>query len=366
MDNYSMHLPSYSIGEEVYNKIPEKCESYGTKIVAVGGHNAIAAAKEKILNACKSSKLKILDFIWYGGESSYENVETLMQNKTVKAADMIFAIGGGKATDTAKCLGVKAGKPVFAFPTIASNCSACTSVSIMYYPDGRFKEPFFFTAPPVHAFIDTEILVHSPSRYMWAGMGDTYAKYFESSLSSRGEELNHYTQMGVDVSRMCFEPILKYGKAAMDSNNAGEVSYEYEQVVLAIIVSTGIASIFLTAEHIIDYNTGLAHAIFYSLTTYPHIEKNHLHGEVVSYGVLNLLLVDKDIDTFEKVYAFSKSVGLPVCLADLEFREDDIERLAEGAAVMKDIEHNPYVVTKEMIADAMRKLESLKNKRLEN
>ena len=79
---------------------------------------------------------------------------------------------------------------------------------------------------------------------MWAGMGDTMAKYFESSMSSRGEELNHYTQMGVYVSKMCYEPVLRYGKEAMESNNAQEVSYAYEQVVLAIIVSTGIASIF--------------------------------------------------------------------------------------------------------------------------
>lgn len=142
---------------------------------------------------------------------------------------------------------------------------------------------------------------------MWAGMGDTMAKYFESSMSSRGEELNHYTQMGVDVSKMWLGiGSCRYGKEAMESNNAQEVSYAYEQVVLAIIVSTGIASIFLTAEHIIDYNTGLAHAIFYSLTAYPHIEKNHLHGEVVSYGVLNLLLVDKNEEDFEKVYKFSK------------------------------------------------------------
>lgn len=359
MENYSMHLPNYSIGDKVYDKIPAICEPYGTKVVAVGGHKAIASAKEKIEKACENSDIEILDFIWYGGESSYENVEALMNNETVKSADMIFAIGGGKATDTVKCLGVKIGKPVFSFPTIASNCSACTSVSIMYYPDGRFKEPFFYPAPPVHAFIDTDILVHSPSRYMWAGMGDTYAKYFESTVSSRGEELNHYTQMGVDVSRMCFEPILRYGKEAMDSNNAGKVSYAYEQVVLAIVVSTGIASIFLTAEHIIDYNTGLAHAIFYSLTAYPHIEKNHLHGEIVSYGVLNLLLVDNYMETFEKVYEFSKRVGLPTCLADLEFTADDIDKLAEGAAVMKDIEHNPYVITKEMVADAMRKLEAI-------
>ena len=36
MENYSMHLPSYSIGDKVYNKIPEICEPYGTKVIAIG------------------------------------------------------------------------------------------------------------------------------------------------------------------------------------------------------------------------------------------------------------------------------------------------------------------------------------------
>lgn len=359
MENYSIHLPSYSIGSKVYDKIPEICEPYGTKVIAIGGHKAINATKDKIIKACEKSNLEILDFIWYGGEATYENVEELMKNPLVQQADMIFAIGGGKSTDTGKCLGIKANKPVFSFPTIASNCSACTSVSIMYYPDGRFKEPFFFAAPPVHAFIDTEILVHSPSRYMWAGMGDTYAKYFESTVSSRGEALNHYTQMGVTASKMCYEPIMRYGKEAMESNNEGKVSYAYEQVVLAIIVSTGIASIFLTAEHIIDYNTGLAHAIFYSLTSYPHIEKNHLHGEVVSYGVLNLLLVDGNEEDFKKVYEFSKSVGLPTKLKDLEFDSSQLEEIAKIAVEMKDIDHNPYKITKEMVEESIRKLEAI-------
>lgn len=359
MENYSMHLPSYSIGSSVYDKIPEICESYGTKVIAIGGHKAMEAAKDKILDSIKGSKLEILDFIWYGGEATYENVQTLMEHPLVKEADMIFSIGGGKSTDTGKCLGVKINKPVFSFPTIASNCSACTSVSIMYYPDGRFKEPFFYPAPPVHAFIDTEITVHSPARYLWAGMGDTYAKYFEAVMSSKGEELQHYFQMGVNASRMCYEPVIKYGKEAMDSNEKGEVSYAYEQVVLAIIVSTALASIYLTAEHTVHYNSGLAHAIFYSLTAYPHIEKNHLHGEVVSYGVLNLLLVDNNREDFEKVYAFNKAVGLPTCLADLEFTSEQIEELAAGAVIMKDIEHNPYVITKEMLVEAMKKLENL-------
>ena len=45
---------------------------------------------------------------------------------------------GGKALDTVKCLCITDDKPVFTFPTIASNCAACTSVSIMYNEDGTF------------------------------------------------------------------------------------------------------------------------------------------------------------------------------------------------------------------------------------
>lgn len=111
-----MHLPSYSIGSKVYDKIPEICEPYGTKVIAIGGHKAINAAKDKIIKACEKSNLQILDFIWYGGEATYENVEELMKNPLVQQADMIFAIGGGKSTDTGKCLGIKANKPVFFFP----------------------------------------------------------------------------------------------------------------------------------------------------------------------------------------------------------------------------------------------------------
>ena len=54
-------------------------------------------------------------------------------------------------------------------------------------------------------------------------MGDTYAKYFEAEMSSKGEELQHYFQMGVNASRMCYEPIMKYGKAAMDQMTENKI-----------------------------------------------------------------------------------------------------------------------------------------------
>ena len=118
----------------------------------------MAAVKDKLCKAIIDSDIEISDFIWYGGEASYENVENLMSLETVRNADMLFAIGGGKATDTVKTLADMTGKPVFTFPTIASNCAACTSVSIMYNSDGTFLKPNFFIRPAMHAFIDTEII----------------------------------------------------------------------------------------------------------------------------------------------------------------------------------------------------------------
>ncbi len=357
MDNYSISLPSYSIGDNVYNKIAEICSPFGKKAVCIGGKTAVSKVRDLLEESVKNTELEILDFVWYGGESSYENVEMLKNNTAVQNADMIFAIGGGKALDTAKALAFVIGKTVFTFPTIASNCAGTTAVSIMYNRDGSFKEPFFFPAPAKHCFIYTPVIAQSPSKYIWAGMGDTYAKYFEAEMSSRGEDLVHYHELGVTTSVMCLHPLLKYGRKALDDFRAGINSFEVEQVILSVVVTTGIASILLTAEHIIDYNTGLAHAVFYALTSYPHIEERHLHGEVVGYGVLILLLVDNNKEMFKKIYDFNKSIGLPVCLADIEMSEQDLDKLVPMFCSMKDIEHNPYHISEEMVLKAFYELE---------
>ena len=359
MENYSMYFPSYSIGPGVYDKIYEICSPYGKKIVCIGGQKALQAAENDIREAIKNTDLVITGVQWYGGEASYENVEALKNKPEVKQADMIFAIGGGKALDTGKALAEQLGMPVFTFPTIASNCASTTAVAIMYERNGVFKEPYFTEKPPVHAFIHTEILARAPKQYMWAGMGDTYAKYYEASVSSRKDELPHYLELGVNVSQMCVEPVLKYGEKALRDNEAGKVSKELEQVILAIVVSTGLASNLLTKEHTVHYNSGLAHAVFYSLTAFPQIEKRHLHGEVVGYGVLILLLCDGQQEEFKKVYEFHKKTKLPTKLSQIEITKDEFESILTNITKRSDIAHYPYVVTEEMIREAYERLEML-------
>ena len=356
LENYEMHLQNYSIGNTIYDKIGPVCESYGKTVLVIGGKRALAASSEKIERYVKQTSLKIIGTELFGEDCTYENVERLREMELYQKADMIFGVGGGKALDTVKCLCIPDDKPVFSFPTIASNCAACTSVSIMYHEDGTFMKPHFFVRPVMHAFIDTEIIAKAPCKYMWAGIGDTIAKYYEAKISSRGEKLEHFTALGVAVSQMCRDPLFQYAMKAFEDHKKRIASYELEQVILAIVVTTGIASIFLTRDFTPDYNSGLAHAVFYAFTNYPVIEEKHLHGEVVAFGLLFALLVDKDYEEFEKVYRLNRSVGLPVKLEQIDISWEQWKESVLQIPQMSDIRHYPYKVTKEMLEIAMKKL----------
>ncbi len=129
------------------------------------------------------------------------------------------------------------------------------------------------------------------------------------------------------MSRQCLEPLLQYGQQAMEDNKQQRCTYALEQVVLAVIVTTGLVSILVTREHTADYNSGLAHGIFYAMTTLPEFEKDHLHGAVVGFGVLLLLLCDGQLEEFERLYQFNRAVGLPVSLQELQITPEQMEAL---------------------------------------
>ena len=333
------------------------CESYGKRVLVIGGRKALAAAYDKIAAYVAQTNLEIIGTEIYGENCTYATVERLRALPLYQEADMVFGVGGGKALDTVKCLCIPDDKPVFSFPTIASNCAATTSVSILYNEDGTFLKPHFFIRPVMHAFIDTQIIAQAPSQYMWAGIGDTYAKYYEALISSRDERLEHFTAVGVAVSQMCRDPLLLYSAQALEDHKQGLCTYAVEQVVLAIVVTTGIASIFLTKDYTPDYNSGLAHAIFYALTAYPVIEERHLHGEVVAFGILIALLVDGQKEEFEKIYELNKSIGLPTRLSDIEIAPAQWEECLDRIPTMSDVAHYPYKVTRPMLEDAMKILE---------
>ncbi|MBQ9155221.1 MAG: iron-containing alcohol dehydrogenase family protein [Eubacterium sp.] len=357
MENYTIYAPPYTVGPEAYGKISEYTRLYGTRAVVIGGTRAMAAAKEKLIRAAAGTDLEIIDFILFGRECTFETAGKLATLPAVREADMIFAVGGGKAIDTCKLVSMELKKPYFAFPTIASNCAAASSLSIVYHEDGSFCDFVHFLDSARHVFIDTQIIAEAPREYLWAGIGDTYAKYYEVSISARDEDLSHYIALGVNMSRMCMETLIRHGEQALKDNINKQPSCDLEQAALAIIITTGWVSMLVARDHSMDYNGGVAHAFFYGLCNLPGFDENHLHGVVVGFGVLLLLMMDGREEECRKLMEFNKKVGLPVRLSDIDVTLDQVASCAEGMTKDEDLDHYPYRVTAQMIIDAAAKLD---------
>jgi glycerol dehydrogenase-like iron-containing ADH family enzyme len=226
----------------------------------------------------------------------------------------------------------------------------------MYFPNGVQKDVFITSRPAIHVFIDLDIICRAPALYLWAGIGDTLAKYTEVPFSARGHEreMGHMDALPLAMSKMAGEPLLKYGKEAMGSVKAGTSSFALEQCVLAIIVTSGMISYLIDS---FKYNSNMAHAMFYGMTVLPQIEEKHLHGEVVSYGVLCMLMMDGQTELLERIYSFMKSIGLPTKLADMEVSLEEMGPAIDSAVTKYDIEVSPYKITRELMMKAVEDLE---------
>lgn len=97
LENYEVHLPSYSIGSTIYNKIGPVCESYGRTVLVIGGEKALAATYEKIAAAVAETRLTIIGKELFGTDCTYDNVERLRALPVYQQADMVFGVGGGKS-----------------------------------------------------------------------------------------------------------------------------------------------------------------------------------------------------------------------------------------------------------------------------
>ncbi|MFM2481715.1 iron-containing alcohol dehydrogenase family protein [Celerinatantimonas sp. YJH-8] len=359
MSNQTIYLPNYTVGENAYHKIAYITQTYGKTAVVIGGQTAMAKAKQALIDGVKNTPVTLLDFLWYGGDSTMENVHRLQAEALVQKADMLFAVGGGRACDTVKTLAALINKPVFTFPTLASNCSACTSLSVMYNNDGSFKEYFYQNHPALHTFINTQIIAESPAELFWAGIGDALSKEYEVEYCCRDKQLSHLPLLGLGIAKTCTDPLLKQGLKALEDCRHNRVSAELEEVVLDIIMLTGIVS--NCTVHISDqiatedqyyYNSSLAHCVYYGSSLIPACE-SHLHGEIVAFGVLCLLKYDHNDAEFNRVLAFNQALGLPTTMADIGLTQDDLATVANVAASVIEWQYAPGTPSKTQFIEAI-------------
>lgn len=351
----TINLPNYTVGTDAYREIAKYCLPYGSKVVVIGGKKALAASQSRIEEAIKDTGLTITDVLWYGGDASLSNIDHLAENEVVQESDMIFAVGGGRALDTAKTVSDKVNKPIFTFPTIASTCAPTSAVCVLYKDNGEMHGLHFLDQPPVHSFADSQVIAEAPSEYIWAGIGDALTKEIESEFSSRGRTLAFNDELGVKVVQGCNDRIISNGKAAMEAAANHQANPAIDQILHEIIGTTALTSVLVDN----NYNSNLAHALYYGATATPSGE-THLHGEWTCYGALVLLSLDKQYEQRDKLFEFMTSINLSTSLKQLELTsQDDFNTMIDKCMTMDDLKASPYEITREMVISAVEEVEAL-------
>lgn len=351
------YLPSYTVGVDAYKAVPEVTRRFGSTAVIIGGKTAMEKAAPRLLAALEGTGVTVTGQIWYGGQPRHSVAEKLAADPRVQAADMVFGMGGGRAIDETKEIAELAGKPLFTFPTVASNCAPVTAIGVFYKEDGSVDNYFLPKEPPIHSFIDTKVISESPDDYFWAGIGDALSKQPEVELSSRDLDLPHTPLMGRALAVSCERPLFDYSAKALEDKRTRTSSYELEQVILDIIVSTGLVSNMTTnlgAEKGAYYfNSSTAHAFYNAYTGIGEAAERHLHGEVVSFGVLVLKAFDDKPEELKKFAALNVCLGLPTTLSELECPESALAGIVERAQKTNEWGRAPYGFSPERFEQAI-------------
>lgn len=325
----TVQMSSYTVGEDCFEAIPSVLEAFDAKkIVLIGGERALAAAAPGIKAALEGTDIEVLDTIVYGKNCTWTNINKLIDNPAVQAADVIFGIGGGKAIDTSKNVAKALDKTLFSVPTICSNCASATAIAVVYNDDDSLDR-YTYPDAPVHIFINPKIIAEAPQEYFWAGIGDALSKEPEVVYATSGGGLGHTANLGLTLAKTCAEPLFTYGPQGMKDVENNLSSEAVKQIALDIVVNTGYVSN-LTNQPDFYYNSSLAHAFYYGTSAVPGAGER-LHGVVVSFGVLVLLAYTEQQEEFERYAKLNKEIGLPVTLADMGLSEDDIDAIVEKA-----------------------------------
>lgn len=289
----------------------------------------------------------------FGGECSLAEVERVKTTARESGARTIVGAGGGKVLDTARAAAADLGLPVVSCPTVASCDAPCSALSVIYTEPGVFQEYRFYRKNPDLVLVDTQVIAQAPPRLLSAGMGDALSTWFEARTCVAGSVKNmrggRSTASALALAELCYRTLLADGPSALLAASTGSVTPALERLVEANTLLSGLGF----------ESSGLAaaHAVHNGLTAAAETH-DYFHGEKVAFGLLvQLVLEGAPRETFAEVLAFSRSVSLPITLADIglgRITRDQLDPIARRATAPGETIHNePFPVTPDMVADAI-------------
>ncbi|TSB45276.1 glycerol dehydrogenase [Alkalicoccobacillus porphyridii] len=337
-------------------------ESNASQYISKLGQHALLIADEFVWDIAGNQLVDTLtkddiksEQVTFGGESSLNEIDRIIQVGKESDADMVIGLGGGKTLDTAKGVADKLGYPIVIIPTTASTDAPTSGLSVIYSDDGVFEDYSFYDKNPDLVIVDSQIIASAPPRFLISGIADALATWVEARavLQSNGQIMSggQPTIAGQAIAEKAEEILFEYSLQAVEANKNKIVTPALESIIEANTLLSGLG--FETA------GLAAAHAIHNGFTAIHGEIHNLTHGEKVAYGTIaQLVLENKNLEELDRYLELYIELGLPVTLEELHLADasdEDLLKIAELATAEGETIHNlPQKVTADDVVQAIK------------
>ena len=263
----------------------------------------------------------------FSGECSFEEIDRIAKLANAGRFNCIIGAGGGKIIDTAKAVGKRAELKTITVPTIAATCAAWSSHSAVYTEEGRSLEYYNLEKAPDILWMDKKIIFESPIRYTVSGIVDTLAKWIEASATSQKVDIKSVQLLtALNIAKDSYDFIMENGKKVVADIKDKNYSSEVDKMFDIIIVSAGLVGGIGGAA----CRAAASHAVNNGFTAIPNKYKNNLHGEVVGFGnIVQLILQKASQEHLAKYINLLISINAPVTIDEMGYSENDLKEIVK-------------------------------------
>lgn len=355
---------SYVQGKGVLFKSDPYLKGFGKKPMLLTDKDVYQIVGEKLESYLKDNGYDVTT-VMFGGESSTNEIDRVTKIGQDKQVSVIYGLGGGKTSDSAKAIADNLGLPVVIMPTLASTDAPCSRLSVIYTDDGSFDHYRFYSHNPDLVLVDSQVIANAPAGLLISGIADALATNVEAqAVAQAGADtmLNEkQTLVGNAIAQKCEDTLFKYAHLAVADVKKHVVTSALEKIIEANTLMSGLGF----------ESGGLsgAHAIHDGLTT---LEETHAlsHGQKVAYGTLTQLMLEgASQERYNKYFKLILSLGLPTTLEDLHLdqaSDEELLKAAKAACSENDtIDRLPFAVEPDDVAQAFRAIDSYTKQYLE-
>lgn len=326
MTQYAFRSPGrYLQGVGLLNKLGEEASTLGSKAFILSDDVVWNLLKEQVSDSFEKSDAEYV-FELFEGEASVNEINRLTDVATENEADVIVALGGGKAIDTAKALADNVKKPVIIAPTAVSTDAPSSALSVIYSDEGAFESYRFYDKNPELVLVDTEIVVNAPLKLFASGIADAMATCVEATAAhtSNSDTMagGKPTLAALAIAEKCEETLFRDGVAAFEAVKNKAITGAVERVTEANTLLSGLGF----------ENGGLAaaHAIHNGFTALEGDIHDLTHGEKVAYGTLvQIVLENRPFDEIKKYIDFYQAIEMPTTLEEMKLADRPFEDLVK-------------------------------------